>query len=193
MFERRLPFGESYAGWPAAGNLDIVQDLPYGSAMPTAESVAATERSLERLFRLTVNRAIHHRQTAAIGVEVTRAGYAILRTLADAGELPMGQLARRCSMDPAAANRQVRVLEDAELVERGTDPDDARLAVARLTAKGRRTHDRIVALRVEQMTDVLDNWTEHDCTELVRLIDRLVTDLRLTPIRTDSFTTQEQP
>jgi DNA-binding MarR family transcriptional regulator len=87
----------------------------------------------------------------------------------------------------------VRVLEDAELVERGTDPDDARLAVARLTAKGRRTHDRIVALRVEQMTDVLDNWNEHDCTELVRLIDRLVTDLRLTPIRTDSFTTQEQP
>jgi DNA-binding MarR family transcriptional regulator len=161
--------------------------------MPAAESVAETERSLERLFRLTVNRAIHHRQTAAIGVEVTRAGYAILRTLADAGELPMGQLARRCSMDPAAANRQVRVLEDAELVERGTDPDDARLAVARLTPKGRRTHDRIVALRVEQMTDVLDNWSEHDCTELVRLIDRLVTDLRLTPIRTDSFTTREQP
>ena len=96
-------------------------------------------------------------------------------------------------MDPAAANRQVRVLEDAELVERGTDPDDARLAVARLTPKGRRTHDRIVALRVEQMTDVLDNWSEHDCTELVRLIDRLVTDLRLTPIRTDSFTTREQP
>jgi len=40
---------------------------------------------------------------------------------------------------------------------------------------------------------VLDNWSEHDCTELVRLIDRLVTDLRSTPIRTDSFTTQEQP
>ena len=85
MCERQLPFGESCAGWPATRNLDIVQDLPYGSAMPTAESVAETERSLERLFRLTVNRAIHHRQTAAIGVEVTRAGYAILRTLADAG------------------------------------------------------------------------------------------------------------
>lgn len=161
--------------------------------MPTSASVADAERSLERLFRLTVNRTIHHRQTAAIGVEVTRAGYAILRTLADAGDLPMGQLAKRCSMDPAAANRQVRVLEDAELVERGSDPDDARLIVARLTNKGRRTHDRIVALRIGQMTDVLDGWSEDDCTELVRLIDRLVADLRSTPLRTDSLTDQELP
>ena len=161
--------------------------------MPSAPVVSEAERSLERLFRLTVNRAIHHRQTAAIGVDVTRAGYAILRTLADSGDLPMGQLAKRCSMDPAAANRQVRVLEDAELVERVTDPDDARLAVARLTTKGRRTHDRIVALRVEQMTDVLDSWSEHDCTELVRLIDRLVADLRSTPLRTDSLTSKELP
>ena len=161
--------------------------------MPSAPVVSEAERSLERLFRLTVNRAIHHRQTAAIGVDVTRAGYAILRTLAEGGDLPMGQLAKRSSMDPAAANRQVRVLEDAELVERVTDPDDARLAVARLTTKGRRTHDRIVALRVEQMTDVLDSWSEHDCTELVRLIDRLVADLRSTPLRTDSLTSKELP
>ena len=160
--------------------------------MPTPPTVADAERSLERLFRLTVNRAVHHRQTATIGVDVTRAGYAILRSLADSGEMPMGQLARRCSMDPAAANRQVRVLEDAELVERVTDPDDARLAVARLTAKGRRAHDRIVGLRVEQMTDVLGDWSQQDCTELVRLVDQLVADLRSTPIRTDTLTAKEQ-
>jgi len=175
-----------------AENLDIVHDSPYRTSVPTSTSIADAERSLERLFRLTVNRAVHHRQTATIGVEVTRAGYAILRTLADSGELPMGQLARRCSMDPAAANRQVRSLEDAELVERRTDPDDARLVVARLTTKGRNVHDQIVSLRVTQMTDVLDSWSERDCTELVLLIDRLVTDLRSTPIRTDSLTTQEQ-
>lgn len=167
--------------------------LTYLSLMPSTTTVTDAERSLERLFRLTVNRAIHHRQTAAIGVEVTRAGYAILRILADSGDLPMGQLAKRCSMDPAAANRQVRALEDSELVERGTDPDDARLAVARLTKKGRRTHDRIVALRVAQMTSVLNDWSEHDCTELVRLIDRLVADLRSTPLRTDSPSIKELP
>ena len=148
-----------------------------------AASVADAERSLERLFRLTVNRGVHARQTATIGVDVTRAGYAILRTLAESGDLPMGRLARRCSMDPAAANRQVRNLEDAELVERIADPDDARLAVAHLTTKGRHTHDRIVELRVDQMTDVLAEWSDHDRTELIRLIDRLVIDLRTTPIK----------
>lgn len=155
----------------------------------TADTVMPVERSLERLFRLTVNRAAHHRQTEAIGVDVTRAGYAILRTLADDGDLPMGRLARRCSMDPAAANRQVRALVDAGLVERVTDPDDARLAVARLTTAGRRTHDRIVALRTEQMTDVLADWSDHDRAELVRLVDRLVADLRATPLRADAPTT----
>ena len=47
-------------------------------------------------------------------------------------------------------------------------------------------HDRIVALRVDQMTDVLDHWPQEDRTDLVRLIDRLVADLRSTPIRTDN-------
>jgi len=145
--------------------------------------VADCERSLERLFRLTVNRAAHQRQTEAIGVDVTRAGYAILRTLAEQGDLPMSRLARRCSMDPAAANRQVRALAEAGLVERATDPDDARLVVAHLTAAGRRTHDRIVGLRIEQMTDVLADWSTRDRAELVRLVDRLVTDLRTTPLK----------
>ena len=154
----------------------------------SSASVAEVERSLERLFRLTVNRGVHARQTATIGVDVTRAGYAILRTLADTGDLPMGRLARRCSMDPAAANRQVRSLEQSHLVERIADPDDARLAVAHLTDEGRRTHDRIVEMRVEQMTDVLADWSQHDRNELIRLIDRLVVDLRTTPIRTE-----EQP
>ncbi|MBU3700512.1 MAG: MarR family transcriptional regulator [Acidimicrobiia bacterium] len=159
----------------------------------STDTVMPVERSLERLFRLTVNRAAHHRQTEAIGVDVTRAGFAILRTLADDGDLPMGRLARRCSMDPAAANRQVRALVDAGLVERVTDPDDARLAVARLTPAGRRTHDRIVALRTEQMTDVLADWSDHDRAELVRLVDRLVADLRATPLRTDQSPTPPTP
>lgn len=156
-------------------------------------TVADVERSLERLFRLTVNRAAHHRQTEAIGVDVTRAGFAILRTLADDGDLPMGRLARRCSMDPAAANRQVRALVEAGLVERVTDPGDARLAVARLTGAGLRTHDRIVTLRTEQMTDVLADWSDHDRAELVRLVDRLVADLRTTPLRTDAAPTSPSP
>src|SRR5829696_8310573 len=101
------------------------------------EGVAAAELALERLFRLTVSRKMHTRQSAAVGAFVSRAGYAVLRSIHEADELTLGELARQCSMDPAAAGRQVKVLEDDGLVERSTAEDDARVTVVRLTDDGR--------------------------------------------------------
>ena len=98
--------------------------------------MAAAERALERLFRLTVNRKVHTKQTAAVGVDVTRAGYAVLRTVDELGEATMGEIARQCSMDPAAAGRQVKALEDDGLVQRNADDGDARVTVVRMTRRG---------------------------------------------------------
>jgi len=144
--------------------------------------VGAVERSLEQLFRLTVNRRMHQRQTEAVGADVTRAGYAILRCLDDAGELSLGDLARECSMDPGAASRQVRQLEEAGLVDRaGTD--DGRVIALRVTARGRDVYRRIVAMRTAHMTEVLDGWNASDRSTLATLVDRLVDDLKKTPYR----------
>lgn len=144
--------------------------------------VAAVERSLERLFRLSTGRGLDGRQAEAVGAEVTRAGYAILRCLADAGEQPFGDVARECSMDPGAASRQVRQLETAGLVERAAAADDGRVAILRLTAHGRDVYRRIVEFRTGHMRRVLDGWPSSDRTDLVRLVDRLVDDLRSTPL-----------
>ena len=144
--------------------------------------VGAVERSLEQLFRLTVNRRMHQRQTEAVGAEVTRAGYAILRCLDDASELSLGDLARDCSMDPGAASRQVRQLEEAGLVDRaGTD--DGRVVALRLTNRGRDVYRRIVAIRSAHMSEVLAGWTAADRAQLSQLVDRLVDDLKATPYR----------
>ena len=80
--------------------------------------VAAAEQALERLFRLTGGRKMYDRQSAAVGVLVSRAGYAILRTLDQDGPLSTGDLARSCTMDPGAAVRQVNALEEDGLVGR---------------------------------------------------------------------------
>jgi DNA-binding MarR family transcriptional regulator len=144
--------------------------------------IAAAERALERLFRLTVNRKVHTKQTAAIGTDVTRAGYAVLRSIDEAGELSLGELARQCSMDPAAAGRQVKALEDDGLVEREPG-EDARVTVVRLTDRGRDVYERIVAVRNAHMTDVLSAWTAADREALARLVDRLVDDLKAVPFR----------
>ena len=143
--------------------------------------VGAVERSLEQLFRLTVNRRMHQRQTEAVGADVTRAGYAILRCLDDAGELSLGDLARDCSMDPGAASRQVRQLEDTGLIER-SGTDDGRVVVLRLTGRGGDVYRRIVAIRSAHMSEVLATWTATERAQLSQVVDRLVVDLKSTPL-----------
>lgn len=155
------------------------------------EDVAAAERSLERLFRLTVNRKLHTRQAAAVGAVVTRAGYAVLRCLNDEEALTLGELARECSMDPASAGRQVKTLEDEGLVAREVSGDDARVVLVRLTERGMDVYRRIVAVRVQHTADVLSAWSPDDRATLVRLVDRLVDDLRAVPLRAPRFTSTD--
>jgi len=147
--------------------------------------VAAAELALERLFRLTVNRTMHARQSAAVGATVTRAGYAVLRCVDEAGRLTLGEVAAQCSMDPAAAGRQVKALEADGLVER-TPGDDARVTEVRLTPTGRRVYRRIVAVRQAHMTRVLAGWSREDRASLARLVGRLVDDLKTVPFRPTS-------
>ena len=149
----------------------------------TPADVVAAERALERLFRLTVSRRAYSRQSRAVGAVVSRAGYALLRSVDDAGELTMGALARQCSMDPAAAARQVRSLEDDGYLTRTPDPDDGRVSVVRLTEAGHSVYRRIVAVRHEQMTEVLADWPHDDRVALASLVDRLVDDLKAVPFR----------
>lgn len=145
-------------------------------------STPEIERALERLFRLTVSRRLHNLQVASVGAEVTRAGYAVLRAVDDVGELPMKELARQCSMDPGAAARLVRTLQQDGLVDRVPGSTDGRVVVVRLTDRGRQVHRAIAALRTAHLDAVLDDWSDGDRAELTRLVDRLVDDLRSTPV-----------
>ena len=147
------------------------------------DDVAAAEHALERLFRLTMNRKVHTRQSAAVGADVTRAGYAVLRYVDEAGAPSLGEIARECSMDPAAAGRQVRALENDGLVERYATDDDGRVTVVRLTRSGRDVYRRIVGVRHAYMGEVLADWSAADRATLARLVDRLVDDLKAVRFR----------
>jgi DNA-binding MarR family transcriptional regulator len=144
---------------------------------------AAAEQSLERLFRLTAGRRMYARQSVAVGAVVSRAGYTLLRTLAEADDCTMTELARLCDMDAAAAGRQLTSLETEGLVSRSTDAGDGRVVRVGLTAEGRRTCERIIAVRTEHMAKVLAGWPEAERVALTELVDRLVEDLKATPFR----------
>src|SRR3954468_13168389 len=91
---------------------DVGADVRAGAGTASHADAEAAEHALERLFRLNANRRLQPQQTASVGVDVSRVGYAILRSVDEAGELTLGEVARECSMDPAAVSRQVKLLED---------------------------------------------------------------------------------
>jgi DNA-binding MarR family transcriptional regulator len=147
------------------------------------KSVADAEVALERLFRLTVSRQLDSRQAAAVGAVVTRAGYALLRSLSESSELAVTELARRCSMDPAACGRQLQALDREGFISRTAGVDDGRVIVVQLTDAGRKVYERIVAIRNDHMQQVLSDWPEADRVALAALVGRLVEDLKATPFR----------
>lgn len=141
----------------------------------------ALERALEGLFRLGANRRFSSRQAIAVGAVVTRAGYAILRSLHDRGPLSVRGLADACAMDAATASRQLLPLVDEGLVERRAAEGDARQVELRLTPHGRAVYARIVEYRLDQLTGVLESWPEAERAMLTRLVERLVRDLARLP------------
>ena len=95
----------------------------------------------------------------------------------------MGDLARECSMDPAATGRQVRSLENDGIVQRVSGSADGRVVVVRLTEEGRAVYARIVEVRTSHLAKVLEGWPDDERIELIRLVDRLVDDLRSVPFK----------
>jgi DNA-binding MarR family transcriptional regulator len=141
------------------------------------------QRSLERFLRLNASRRVHAKQAAAAGVAISQPGYLLLRRIQEDGPLSLGDLARMTDMDPAAAGRQVRQLEDEGLVIRSAREDDGRVSLVSVTAKGAATRRRIAAVLEAHLCDVLDQWSLRDRHQFALLLDRFVEDSRATPYR----------
>src|SRR5205823_3809530 len=89
--------------------------------------------SLGRLIR--TSKALRHHQNAEFGLTGTPFG--ILKTLAE-GDARPGDLALHLQVAPSVVSRAVVPLEQSRLVERRTDPADARAWRLGLTDAGRR-------------------------------------------------------
>jgi DNA-binding MarR family transcriptional regulator len=128
--------------------------------------------ALSRLIRTA--RAASHRQQAEFGLSGTPLG--ILTSLAVADARP-GDLAGRLQIAPSVVSRAVVPLEQGGLVERRTDPDDARATRLGLTEAGRR---RLAEARedfADRFDPLLADWDRHDVAELTRLMGRLESTL----------------
>jgi DNA-binding MarR family transcriptional regulator len=158
------------------------------SSVPKADPVEELMVALQRMGRMLASRQVAARIITVAGVDVTQQGMTLLRVLLRDGKQSIATLASAAAMDLGAASRQVRLLEQGAAVRRSRSPDDARVALLELTARGRRIAERIREVSVRHLEDALQGWSDHDERTLASLMARLVDDLVATPVRPDGVT-----
>jgi DNA-binding MarR family transcriptional regulator len=146
--------------------------------VPQEKDVDDVSRAIDQLLRLNASRKVHARLSAASGVLVSQPGYVLLRRIHEDGPISLGELARVTHMDPAAAGRQVRQLEEDGLVERRAAKGDGRVTEVTVTARGRDVRRRLTAVLGRHLDDALADWSAADVSTLADLLTRLVDDLR---------------
>lgn len=128
----------------------------------------ATVVSVMRAEQIFLNRAT----TILRPLGLTFARYQVLGMLRWAGPLTLGSLGHRLWITPGTVTSAIDRLETAGLCRRVSHPTDARATLAEITAKGRRTFDKAVALlNTELFASV--GLTEDECTQLVGLIGKI--------------------
>jgi DNA-binding MarR family transcriptional regulator len=141
------------------------------------DPLAAIERSLSYLTRLSRPSRVFGVDLDADGRVVDRAEYAVLARLAEFGPIRLTDLANVMEIDISTASRQVRALDIRGLVARTGLPDDQRTAHLRLTSAGEDVLERSRAQRVDGIKNRLSGWNDRDLASLARLLGRLARDL----------------
>lgn len=114
---------------------------------------------------------------AEAGVRVERAGYQVLRAVAEKPSVRIGDLGRELGLDTSTVSRHVKSLEAASLVARSDDPGDRRVARLELTDAGAEAFDRMRRARHRFFAEVLAGWPPSDVETLAPLLARLADDV----------------
>jgi DNA-binding MarR family transcriptional regulator len=143
--------------------------------------------ALKRLADLIVANARSPRQrervVSAARLPLTAAGLTALREIARHEPVPATDLARRLGIDLSTVSRQLKPLDDHDLVTRTTEDADRRVSWLRITEAGRDVLRRADEVMINDFGVALADWTETDREMLGDLLERLVVSLR--SVRTD--------
>ncbi len=131
------------------------------------ELVAASARSAAQRERI-----VH-----AAALPLTGAGLSLLGLVARHGPIAVGDVARRVGVNASTASRQLRPLEELELIVREVDPADARIARLRTTRAGERALERAREVMLNDYRVALRDWSRADRVRLASLLAAIRDDL----------------
>jgi DNA-binding MarR family transcriptional regulator len=104
---------------------------------------------------------------------VSPARLSALSVVVYAGPLTLGELAAAEGVRPPTMTRIVAALEEDGLVRRETAPDDGRVTIVRVTAKGARAIDRARARRLKLVQRGVSRLSRADAAALRRAAELL--------------------
>lgn len=141
----------------------------------TGDSVERFYAAVVDLARLLHRNQVHLTVAARLKLPVERAGQELLRVLAGAEEpLRINDLAERLKVRSPHVTRQVKQLEDLELVVRARDSADQRAQRITITPAGREVVERLDKVMVGWLRESLGDVPVDDWEAAIRVIDRLV-------------------
>ena len=105
--------------------------------------------------------------------------YEILVRLSERdGQMRMAQLADALAHSRSRITHTIKRMEEAELVERSTSPDDGRGVIASLTGKGQRLLENLAPIHVDGVRDhLVDLVTDEDFAALGRVMNAVADHL----------------
>jgi DNA-binding MarR family transcriptional regulator len=138
------------------------------------EPGAVIQASLSTVLRWSTRADNKRTLHDSAGAALTSTDAWLLEQIATSGPIRMSALAEWLAVDRSTISTEVRRLEEAALVERAADPSDRRAVLVSATEEG------VEALRLhleaarDVYTTLVGKWSEHDRTELARLLERFV-------------------
>lgn len=135
---------------------------------------AARARAVLEGIQLLVRRFSISERAEVSCCGLTVAQSATLNTLLSAGPLRLGALGRRLGITASTLTRNIDRLEEAGLVEREVDPEDARAMRVRLTRSGRAAAGRVARQEQAFAESMLARVPAGHRAELVRSLDLLL-------------------
>ncbi len=97
----------------------------------------------------------------------------VLAVLGEQSEISAQEVSERTAMDKVAVSRAVKKLLAANLVARQFAPEDKRRSILKLTTTGTRTYRLIVPLAKAYERDLLQQLTETEARDLMKLLQKL--------------------
>lgn len=135
-------------------------------------------RSLGYLLKMS-HQLMHDAGSAALaGHDLSFVQWLVLLKLKEGAALTASNLCRQMRYDNGALTRLLDQLETRGFIERKRSEADRRVVNLELTAAGRRKVTELLPLVVDNLNNILGDFSKTEFAELVRLLNKLMDNLK---------------